>query len=70
MMVLLASELLGPETLRAPPPDDNAGDDPIAQWRKHQFWSIGYSIAGGCSNIQRNIIAERALGLPRDARGN
>lgn len=69
MMVRLAAELLGPETLRAPPPDDNAGDDPIAQWRKHQYWSVGYSIAGGSSNIQRNIIAERALGLPRDARG-
>jgi alkylation response protein AidB-like acyl-CoA dehydrogenase len=70
MMVRLASELLGPETLRASPPDDDAGDDPIAQWRKHQYWSIGYAIAGGSSNIQRNIIAERALGLPRDARGN
>jgi alkylation response protein AidB-like acyl-CoA dehydrogenase len=70
LMVRLASELLGPETLRAPPPDDNAGDDPIAQWRKHQYWSIGYAIAGGSSNIQRNIIAEKALGLPRDARGN
>jgi alkylation response protein AidB-like acyl-CoA dehydrogenase len=70
MMVRLAAELLGPEALRAPPPDDNAGDDPIVQWRKHQYWSIGYSIAGGSSNIQRNIIAEKALGLPRDARGN
>jgi alkylation response protein AidB-like acyl-CoA dehydrogenase len=70
MMARLASELIGAESLRAPPPDDDAGDDPLQQWNKQQYWSVGYAIAGGSTNIQRNIVAERALGLPRDARGN
>jgi alkylation response protein AidB-like acyl-CoA dehydrogenase len=31
------------------------------------MWSLGMLIAGGAANIQRNVIGERGLGLPRDA---
>ena len=36
------------------------------RWLDQIMGSLGKSIAGGASNIQRNIIAERGLGLPRD----
>ena len=54
---------------------DIAGDEfldmsgPEAKWVERFMISLSMSIAGGTSNIQRNIIAERSLGLPRDSRG-
>ncbi|MEO5598397.1 MAG: acyl-CoA dehydrogenase family protein [Novosphingobium sp.] len=41
---------------------------PQLKWIERFMISLSMSIAGGTSNIQRNIIAERALGLPRDAK--
>jgi len=42
---------------------------PQSKWVERFMISLSMSIAGGTSNIQRNLIAERSLGLPRDARG-
>jgi alkylation response protein AidB-like acyl-CoA dehydrogenase len=42
------------------------GDDPErSRWLKLAYQARGTSIAGGTTFIQRNIVAERVLGLPR-----
>jgi alkylation response protein AidB-like acyl-CoA dehydrogenase len=35
------------------------------RWQRQWLWSKAASIAGGTSEVQKNIIAERILGLPR-----
>ncbi|HVM16280.1 MAG TPA: acyl-CoA dehydrogenase family protein [Gaiellaceae bacterium] len=54
----LALELLGPE---APLLDGETG----GYWQYQQLRSRGNSIEAGTSEILRNIVAERVLGLPR-----
>jgi alkylation response protein AidB-like acyl-CoA dehydrogenase len=45
---------------------DLLGHSPMAgTWIKHLVASPGVSIAGGTSDINRNIVAEHGLGLPR-----
>jgi alkylation response protein AidB-like acyl-CoA dehydrogenase len=43
--------------------DANPGD---GRWQKQWLWSKAASIAGGTSEVQRTIIGERLLGLPRE----
>ena len=35
-------------------------------WQSHSMFSLGLIIGGGTAQIQKNIIAERGLGLPRE----
>ncbi len=65
-MALLAQELIGNAALIEPAPAGSSGRGP-EKWLDQIMGSVGNSIAGGTTNIQRNIIGERGLGLPRDS---
>jgi alkylation response protein AidB-like acyl-CoA dehydrogenase len=58
----IAMDLMGEDLLRAADPETRSD----AKWQQQVLGSLGLAIAGGTSNIQRNVIAERGLGLPRD----
>jgi alkylation response protein AidB-like acyl-CoA dehydrogenase len=67
----LAMELLDEDGLLAPGDRDPMETSSSSRdWLNQYMWSLGIAIAGGTANIQRNVIAERGLGLPRDAAAN
>jgi alkylation response protein AidB-like acyl-CoA dehydrogenase len=48
-----------------------AGDDPHVQWIQAELLGrYSISIGGGTNEVQRNNLAERALGLPREPRAD
>ena len=66
-IVRLAEDLLGDSFLGSPDQSiykETPRSD--AEWVAASLRSLAYAIGGGTSNIQRNIIAERGLGLPRE----
>ena len=64
-IALTAQDLIGDDALIEPQPAGTHGRGP-EKWLDQVMGSLGNSIAGGTTNIQRNIIGERGLDLPRD----
>jgi alkylation response protein AidB-like acyl-CoA dehydrogenase len=58
----LAAQLLGPAFAA------DTGDWGTFQWNRWLMGSMGYRIAGGTEEILKTMLAERVLGLPREAR--
>ncbi len=65
-IAIAAQDLIGDGGLIEPAAAGTRGRGP-EKWLDQIMGSLGNSIAGGTTNIQRNIIGERGLGLPRDA---
>lgn len=60
----IAAEMLG-EAAGSLPQRESTGPRSAAQWAEFGMRAMSRSIAGGTSNIQRDIIARRGLGLPQ-----
>ena len=61
-VAMLATDLLGPAVTV------DTGEWGTYAWSELLTGAPGLRIAGGTDEIQRNTIAERALGLPREPR--
>ena len=62
LMSEVVSLVLGPRLVA------DTGERGTYEWAEHVLGAPGYRIAGGSDEIQRNIIGERVLGLPREPR--
>ncbi len=65
----IALDLIDDDGLLDPIADRTMGRIPSGNrgWINQYMYSLGIAVAGGTANIQRNVIGERGLGLPRDA---
>jgi alkylation response protein AidB-like acyl-CoA dehydrogenase len=60
----IIGDILGPKLLA------DTGEWGTYEWTAHLLGAPGYRIAGGSDEIQRNIVGERVLGLPREPRAD
>lgn len=58
----LAMDILGPEVALGPQERSATAE---GRWNRDYLWTRAESILAGTSEVHRNIIAERGLGLPR-----
>ena len=62
----LAVDALGAAGLPFESLGEAAEDDDATTWNIDYMYDVGLMIGGGSNNIQKNIIGERGLGLPRE----
>jgi alkylation response protein AidB-like acyl-CoA dehydrogenase len=62
----LAVDVLGAAGLAYEPQGEAVEDSEATTWQIDNMYDVGLIIGGGSSNIQKNIIGERGLGLPRE----
>lgn len=63
-LLATAMEVLGERALAGPEP---TGSDPeAANWVRDYLWTRAETILAGTSEVQRNILAEQMLGLPKN----
>ena len=63
-MTELVSSILGAKLVT------DTGEWGTFEWGAHVLGAPGYRIAGGSDEVQRNIIGERVLGLPREPKAD
>ncbi|HVA73651.1 MAG TPA: acyl-CoA dehydrogenase family protein [Acidimicrobiales bacterium] len=68
-LALVGTEVQGPEVLKSSPPSVRGtmlSSEVGSNWLELYFRTFALTISAGTSEIQRNIVAEKVLGLPRN----
>jgi alkylation response protein AidB-like acyl-CoA dehydrogenase len=70
MAVVGAASLIGPDVTAEGKANDLTDPEHVEldEWQRLFLFTRADTIYGGSNEVQRNIIAERVLGLPREAR--